>query len=65
MNTLYHKMQEHVCFVGFTRAGMDHLSNRVHTFGEARHFITFNCRPVTRTSASSTAFPMKGQRMWK
>ncbi|AIZ94754.1 hypothetical protein [Pseudomonas phage vB_PaeP_4029] len=60
MNTLYHKMQEHVCFVGFTRAGMDHLSNRVHTFGEARHFITFNCSPSDKDIRIFYRIPHEG-----
>jgi len=48
MNTLNLKMQEQVCFVGFTRAGMGHLSSRVRTFGEAKHFIIYNCNPADR-----------------
>ncbi|WNV49524.1 hypothetical protein [Pseudomonas phage L15] len=45
MNTLDRKMAEEVCFVGFTRDGVNYQTNRVRTFGEARHFITFNCSP--------------------
>ncbi|AKF14052.1 hypothetical protein AVU25_gp82 [Pseudomonas phage DL64] len=45
MTPLDRKMAEKVCFVGFTRDGVNYQTNRVHTFGEARHFITFNCSP--------------------
>ncbi|WNV46191.1 hypothetical protein [Pseudomonas phage PASB7] len=45
MTPLDRKMAEEVCFVGFTRDGVNYQTNRVRTFGEARHFITFNCRP--------------------
>ncbi|WVH07509.1 hypothetical protein [Pseudomonas phage vB_PaP_HN01] len=45
MTPLDRKMAEEVCFVGFTRDGVNYQTNRVHTFGEARHFITFNCSP--------------------
>ncbi|AKC04755.1 putative transcriptional regulator [Pseudomonas phage YH30] len=45
MTPLDRKMAEEVCFVGFTRDGVNYQTNRVRTFGEARHFITFNCSP--------------------
>ncbi|WBM84703.1 putative transcriptional regulator [Pseudomonas phage vB_PaeP_PS28] len=48
MNTLDQKMQEQVCFVGFTRGGTEWLSSRVQSFGEAKHFIIYNCNPADR-----------------
>lgn len=60
MNTLDQKIQEQVCFVGFTRDGVNYQTNRVRTFGEARHFITFNCRPSDKDIRIFYRIPYEG-----
>lgn len=48
MDTLNQKMQEQVCFVGFTRTGTEWISGHVQSFEDAKHFIIFNCSPADR-----------------